>query len=54
MNINATNRILDRSFTILHIMKKHANEVFNNIFESFLTIFFQQRLIRIEKTRIRN
>ena len=54
MNINATDRILDRNFTILHIMKKHTNEVFNSTSEFFLTIFFQQRLVRIEKTKVKN
>ena len=40
MNINATNRILDRNFTILYIMKKHVNEVFNSTSEFFFNYFF--------------
>ena len=54
MNINATDRISDRNFIILHIMKRTWNEVFNSIFEFLSITSFQQRLVRIEKTKAKN
>ena len=48
---------IEFSITILlfyTLRKCYKMKSFNNIFEFFSITFFQQRLVRIEKTKIKN